>query len=196
MPLNTVSPRSDVVFIKRRLRKGESAAPVAPKKRSISLSGAVEEHSAAPSVPTRTYLTKDVTLAADNPVVRLNRRQSAIGSITIEGATEFAWEADHRKGRESLTQPDSTVPSYGNRKIVQFHKGFVVIGAKHFMNLRRVIVFGGSNPLTMRTSDGSTIRIESDSEPRVLYISRIGREIEVRYEKIDDTNNFAATFSL
>jgi hypothetical protein len=41
-------------------------------------------------IPTVPYFQKNVELTLDEPVVRFDYRQSAIGSLTIDGAQAFA----------------------------------------------------------------------------------------------------------
>lgn len=193
MALNTTIPRSDIVFLKRRLRKGEVVQATEPtKKFSITLSGNVEKKEFKPTHP---RLTKNMVLDLENPVVRLNNRQSAIGSLTIDGATKFAWNADGLHGTETLTQEDVHIPRYNNRKIIQFYKSSVVIGMRHFKKLRRVVVWGNVKDLVLKTHDGIVLTVRSDGGNNALYLSRVGNEIEIRCETIEN-KNFNTTFNI
>jgi hypothetical protein len=193
MALNSTVPRSDLVFLKRRLRKGEVVKAAEPSKKfSITLSGNVEKKEFKPTQP---RLTANMVLDLDNPVVRLNARQSAIGSLIIEGANHFAWNAEGLHGTESITQEDPSIPRYSNRKIVQFYKSSVVIGLMHFKKLRRVVIWGNTKDLVLKTYDGIILTVRSNEGNNALYLSRIGNEIEIRCEAVED-KNFNKTFNI
>lgn len=77
---------------------GAQAAPVAPKK-------------VAPAKP---LLTTSATLSLENPVVRLNARQSAIGSLSVSGATIFGWRTrDGKSGIKSAKGVTANPKNFG-----------------------------------------------------------------------------------
>lgn len=138
-------------------------------------------------LPTVPYFQKNVELTLDEPVVRFDYRQSAIGSLTIDGAQAFAWETSEMGGLEvnGGTSTDIKPPSYGNRPLVEFVDDTVVLGLRHFRHLRRLVVASQEDNLTVNLYGGSKVVIDSDGGNNVLLISRIDNELECRIEKID-----------
>ena len=190
-----VSPRSDIVFMQRRLRKGEvPVAPVKVKTGRMSLRLNAEPVGVV-KVDHARRLTKNIELTVEEPVVRLNRRQSAVGSLVVENAQMFAWDADGRKGFETLTTPDGSVPRFGNRKLVEFHKGLFVFNLKHFKVLRRVVVWSSTGVLKLHVNDNFVVTLNSDNGKNVFYISCVGDEVEVRLETVVN-DDVVSTFGL
>lgn len=192
MPLNTTSPRKDIIFIKRRLRLGEQpvSSPVSTQRVSLRLNGSQKKE---PVIIQRPQVTGKVVLSLDNPVVRLNVRQSAIGSLVITGAHEFAWDTGSVSGVETLTNPDMNIPRYGNRKLIEFYKNDCILGLRNFKNLKRVAIWGSTGKLIVKLLDNSEIFVDSDNGNNVLYLSRIGNQLELRFEEVIN-NDFASTF--
>jgi hypothetical protein len=142
-------------------------------------------------LPTVPYFQKNIELTLDEPVVRLDYRQSAIGSLTIDGAQAFAWETtDKMGGLEVLggISTDIKPPKYGNRQLVEFVDDTVVLGLRHFRQLRRLVIASQEDNLTVNLYGGSKIVIDSDDGNNVLLISRIDNELECRIEKVDSVN--------
>jgi hypothetical protein len=138
------------------------------------------------SVP---YFHDNTELSLDKPVVRLDSRQSGIGSLVIYGAQAFAWETKDMQGglQVSLSENSSDIdpPTFGNRKLAEFVGDEVVIGLRHAHKLRRLVVASQVSDLKLTMYDGSEIYMPSDGGNNVMLISRIGHEIEVRMEKVD-----------
>lgn len=142
-------------------------------------------------VPTVPYFQKNVELTLDEPVVRFDYRQSAIGSLTIDGAQAFAWETTDKMGGLEVNGGISTdikPPKYGNRQLVEFVDDSVVLGLRHFRQLRRLVVASQEDNLTVNLYGGSKVVIDSDGGNNVLLISRIDNELECRIEKIDSVD--------
>ena len=142
-------------------------------------------------LPTVPYFQKNVELTLDEPVVRFDYRQSAIGSLTIDGAQAFAWETTDKSGGLEVNGGVSTdikPPKYGNRQLVEFVDDTVVLGLRHFRQIRRLVVASQENNLTVNLYGGSKVVIDSDGGNNVLLISRIDNELECRIEKIDSVD--------
>jgi hypothetical protein len=142
-------------------------------------------------IPTVPYFQKNVELTLDEPVVRFDYRQSAIGSLTIDGAQAFAWETTDKMGGLEVNGGISTdikPPKYGNRQLVEFVDDSVVLGLRHFRQLRRLVVASQEDNLTVNLYGGSKVVIDSDGGNNVLLISRIDNELECRIEKIDSVD--------
>lgn len=142
-------------------------------------------------LPTVPYFQKNIELTLDEPVVRFDYRQSAIGSLTIDGAQAFAWETTDKLGGLEVNGGVSTdikPPKYGNRQLVEFVDDTVVLGLRHFRELRRLVVASQESDLTVNLYGGSKVVIDSDGGNNVLLISRIDNELECRIEKIDSVD--------
>ena len=105
MTVDLVKARPDLVFLRRRLKVGEViASPVSasPARKFTDLStGSNNIESATEErilIPTKPVVQPDRTkvLTPQEPVVRLNARQSAIGSLVLSGVTEFGWQTMER----------------------------------------------------------------------------------------------------
>jgi hypothetical protein len=142
-------------------------------------------------LPTVPYFQKNVELTLEEPVVRFDHRQSAIGSLTIDGAQAFAWETTDKMGGLEVNGGISTdiKPSkYGNRQLAEFVDDTIVLGLRHFKQLRRLVVASQEDNLTVNLYGGSKVVIDSDGGNNVLLISRIDNELECRIEKIDSVD--------
>lgn len=165
----------------------ESSAPTSATslRNSTSLAMGAKAQRVLPTVP---YFQKNVELTLDEPVVRFDYRQSAIGSLTIDGAQAFAWETTDKMGGLEVNGGISTdikPPKYGNRQLVEFVDDSVVLGLRHFRQLRRLVVASQEDNLTVNLYGGSKVVIDSDGGNNVLLITRIDNELECRIEKID-----------
>jgi hypothetical protein len=123
-----------------------------------------------------------------NPVVRLNARQSAIGTLVVAGARSVAWEdkdfvtgAHHSGGHRAGTP----VRTPGNRPLAGFEGSSGLVSLRHVRLLRRALFIAGDAPLTIGVFDGAAAAAapRNDSGSRtVLLVSRIGAVLEVRAE--------------
>lgn len=161
-------------------------APKNPGSRSsLSLRPPMDAELPKHSVP---YFRSNTELSLDKPAVRLDFRQSAIGSITITGPQAFAWEMQNKLGGIMTIdgKGDSPVepPLFGGRRIIEFHKGDVVIGIRHAARIRRAVFASHSTDLRVKLYDGSEIFMPSGAGDNVLLLSRIGHELEFRMEAI------------
>lgn len=168
-----------------------STAAVHPAKKhstrsSLSLRPQMDADLPKHSVP---YFRNNTELSLESPVVRLDFRQSGIGSLVIKGAQAFAWETtDMQGGLQVCVAANSSAvapPSFGNRKLAEFVGDDVIIGLRHAANLRRIVVASQVNDLKLTMYDGSVIYMPSDGGKNVMLISRVGHELEVRLEKVD-----------
>jgi len=228
MTVDLVSPRPDVVFMRRRLKAGErvSTAPVAVQTSTNflslsqdaaaagSASGLLEAPTSAPTgLPKKPAVAGRIVLSAANPVVRFNARQSAIGSLRATGVDVFGWQSvdrdsgivhnvpdgatytDHNGApRTASTAIQHEVPSTGNRKLVEFYKDEVVVGLRHIRKLRRLILGANSGIITLILLDGANIVLDTEDGKNVAYLSVVGNEVEVRFEKLD--SDIDTTFSI
>lgn len=127
-------------------------------------------------------------LGEANPVVRLNARQSAIGSLLVAGARSVTWEdmhfttgARHADGHVAGT----AVNTPGNRPLADIQDLSGVVSLRHVRLLRRALFIAGEAPLTIGVFDGAAAAVapRNDGGSRtVLYVSRIGAVLELRAE--------------
>lgn len=138
-----------------------------------------------------------VLLTAANPTVTLDRRQSAIGSLTFEiagtGSVAAVWELqDQTVGLVDAAVGTVTSPEYGRRPIVELTHHRIVIGLRHVHELRRVLIlvsgFRGNDPqrLLMTLHDDSTVESThvSTSGPVVVALAlyQVDGELVIRRE--------------
>lgn len=209
MPANLTNPRPDIVYLRRRLKVGENAPAVeAPKSSTLTLNGSKDASSASsifqqkslPSsaVPNASGLT---FLKEVNDACRLNRRQSAIGSLIIGNAMVAGWEMQdgssgylYNKGIAFTESPETDPAKFNKQPLVQFHKDLLVIGLRNVRNLKRLIVV----PKTGETLQAETIGgtgVVMEFEPfTALYISVIDSVLEFRKENFRET--LTETFNL
>lgn len=181
-------------------RTPEQKVYIAPKnagsRSSLSLRPPMDAELPKHSVP---YFYNNTELSLDKPVVRLDFRQSAIGSMTIVGPQAFAWEMQNRLGgiQTFNGQGNSPIepPSAGGRKIIEFHKGNVIVGLRHASKIRRVVFASQAADLRVKLHDGSEIFMPSEQGKNVLLLSRIGHELEIRMEAIHSFD-LLGTFSI
>ncbi|WP_144758362.1 hypothetical protein [Curtobacterium sp. 9128] len=127
-------------------------------------------------------------LGTEDPVVRLDRRQSAVGVLRVSGATSVVWESeDHVVGAETVegARAGRDVPTSGNRPLVGFHDGDVLVSLRHVRELRRALVMArGDDRPVVTLQDGTTIAIEAGSADviPVLALSVIDGALELRAE--------------
>ena len=186
-PTAPVRPGPSLPFV------APTSAPVAVPQRTTTGLGPVPERTGSrqPARGLEALLfpaptTSDLhELTGDSPVVRLNARQSAIGSLTVTGATTLVWESsDFITGarRADGLEVGRQVPTAGNRPLVCFHEGQALIALRHMKNLRRaVFVSADDSPLVVRLYGGSSVVVPPEAGHRsVLLVSRIGSVLELR----------------
>ena len=189
-----------------------SAAPAAPAPAATGPASAGPASSglslgpstpAAPAAPARTTAPAgslpfpapgidDVReLGDDDPVLRLNARESAIGSLIVTGAASAVWE-DVELVTGAGTADGSTtgtpVTTAGNRPLVGFDDSDAIVSLRHVRRLRRALfVSRGTEPLGVQIFDGSTVTVSPGDEKRMFVLSllRIGSVIELRAEPVD-----------
>ncbi|MDP9905634.1 hypothetical protein [Arthrobacter bambusae] len=154
-----------------------------PAHRSPRNAVAVQDH--AFPAPT---LSEVRALDETNPVVRLNERQSAIGSLLAAGPRSVAWEDEefttgalHVDGHSA----GAPVKTSGNRPLVGFHGTSGVVSLRHVRQLRRALIIAAEAPLTIGVFGGAAAAVvprNSEGDRSVLYISRIGPVLEIRVE--------------
>lgn len=163
--------------------------PVAVKQRSVRQRP--ESHNLRTPV-----FHGNTELSLKNPVVRLDKIQSGIGSMSITGAQAFAWEDEKLLSGikvmggvgDSVVEP----PMYGNRSLVEFEDGKVIMNMRHSHKMRRLVVASASSDLYVNLYDGSQIFAPMDFGNNALVIYRVGNEFEMRLEKINTTDLLAA----
>lgn len=144
------------------------------------------------------YLRNNTELSLDEPAVRLDFRQSAIGSLIISGAQAFVWETNTKSAGMEIKDGQSSAvhpPKFGNRSLAEFNEGKLIVGLRHFKELRRMIIGSQLHNLVVELYDGTKIAMPSDNGNNVLLISRIDNELECRMEKID-TLDMAPVFGV
>ncbi|MCU1531154.1 MAG: hypothetical protein JWO49_725 [Arthrobacter sp.] len=137
-----------------------------------------------------------------NPVVRLNARQSAIGSLLVAGARSVTWEdrhfttgARHAEGHVAGTP----VNTPGNRPLADMQDSSGVVSLRHVRLLRRALFIAGEAPLTIGVFDGAAAVVapRNDAGSRaVLYVSRIGAVLELRAEFVPAAADDPAVWAL
>lgn len=153
-------------------------------------------------------------LGAGHPVLRLDARRSAIGSLIVSGAYAIAWEStDLVTGALTLTSGGvetvgTPVMTPGNRALVGFDDGDAIVALRHLRDLRRALFVGnGSEPIGVQLFDGAQVTLSASvgggsagSGPAgsgagdggsaggdrmfVLTLLRIGAFIELRAEPV------------
>ncbi|WP_427005164.1 hypothetical protein [Pseudarthrobacter sp. H2] len=141
-------------------------------------------------------------LGEANPLVRLNARQSAIGSLLVAGVRSVAWEdthfttgAHHADGHKAGTP----VMTPGNRPLVGFEDSSGVVSLRHVRLLRRALFIAAEKPLTIGVFDGGAAAVaprNDDGFRTVLHLSRIGAILEVRTEFVPADASDAAVWAL
>jgi hypothetical protein len=125
-----------------------------------------------------------------NPVVRLDARQSAIGSLLVVGARSVAWEDTHRTTGARHTEghmAGTPVITPGNRPLADMQDSSGIISLRHVRLLRRALFIAGETPLTIGVFDGAAAAVaprNDDGSRTVLYVSRIGAVLELRAEYV------------
>ena len=220
MALNSSPLRADIGYLRRRVKPAAPAATAAPaaaerepeprRAASAGLSLSPQTTGTAPTgtAPTGTAPTAvspdslpfpaptidDVReLGGSEPVLRLNARESAVGSLIVSGADVAVWEdADRVTGlaRASGDTAGTPVTTSGNRPLVGFDEDDALVSLRHVQELRRALfVARGPHTLGVQVFDGATVTTARGDESRmfVLYLLRIGNLLELRAEPVDRT---------
>lgn len=130
-------------------------------------------------------------LGDEHPVLRLNARESAIGTLIVTGAAFIIWE-----DRERVTgcqtpegQPaGSLVTTSGNRPLVGFDRADALVSLRHVRELRRALfVPSGGELLGAQIFDGSTVTVAPGDETRTYALSllRVENLLELRAEPFE-----------
>jgi len=123
-------------------------------------------------------------------MIRLDPRQSAIGSLLVTGATSAAWESSERvTGAMSVDGAVSgtSIKCSGNRPLVGYVDGTAVVALRHIRELRRALFVGQpSVPLSVEIFDGGTVTLPAaDGETAyILSLTAIDGVIELRAEPV------------
>jgi hypothetical protein len=125
-----------------------------------------------------------------NPVLRLNARQSAIGSLLVVGARSVTWEDTHLTTGARHTEghvAGTPVSTPGNRPLADMQDSSGIVSLRHVRLLRRALFIAGEAPLTIGVFDGAAAAVAPRNEDglrTVLYVSRIGTVLELRAEYV------------
>lgn len=157
------------------------AVAVAPSTRSLG--GMVKPSPPRPFDAPGSAEIRELT--PEHPMVRLNTRQSAVGSLLVTGATTVVWESSERvTGSESISGAieGTVVFTSGNRPLVCLADGRVLLTLRHVSQLRRALIFGEeANALAVQLYGGVLGLPPSGPGLRnVLLVSRVGRQLELR----------------
>jgi hypothetical protein len=141
-------------------------------------------------------------LGEANPVVRLNPRQSAIGSLLVTGVRSVAWEdqqlttgAHHMDGHKAGT----AVVTPGNRTLAGVQDGASIVSLRHVRLLRRVLFVAGETPVTIGVFDGATAAVAPRNHAglrSILYLMRVGAVLELRVEFVPADASDAAIWAI
>ena len=137
-----------------------------------------------------------------NPVVRLNARQSAIGSLLVAGVRSVAWEdqnlttgAHHADGHKAGT----AVVTPGNRPLAAVQDGAGIVSLRHVGLIRRLLFVAGETPLTVGVFDGAAAAVAARNDAglrSVLYVVRVGAILELRAEFVPADASDAAIWAI
>ncbi|NKX49215.1 hypothetical protein HER39_01185 [Arthrobacter deserti] len=128
-------------------------------------------------------------LTRARPLVRLDPRQSAVGSLRVAGAVSAVWESSERitgalaaDGRAA----GRTVTTPGNRQLVDFEDGEALIALRHLKEFRPALFIGPDNaPVAVRLYGGASVVLPPEPGHRnVLLVSRIGPVLELRSDPV------------
>jgi hypothetical protein len=123
-------------------------------------------------------------------MIRLDRRQSAIGSLLVTGATSAAWEGSDRvTGAMTVDGAVSgtSIKCSGNRPLIGYVDGTAAVALRHIRELRRALFIGErSAALTVEIFDGGTVTLPAaGGELRyILSLTAIDGVIELRAEPV------------
>ncbi len=131
-------------------------------------------------------------MSLNNPVIRLDYRQSAIGSMVIRNAEAFAWEMDDLLSGLQVNGSGASTSiaprSFNNRKIAEFIDDEIILNLRHGKFLRRFVAASTKNDLFIELYDGSEIFIPMENGKNAMLMYRVGNEFEIRLERIESTD--------
>jgi hypothetical protein len=206
MSANLTDPRPDIVFLRRRLKVGEVVPTEAPRTSSV-LTLNRDNNSPSPfqeapvtgvTIPNAVGLP---FLKATNDAYRLNKRQSAIGSLIIGSAMVVGWQLQdgssgylYNSGVAVTESPETKTQEFNKRPFIEFHKELLIVALRNVKNLKRLIVV----PKTGETLQAETLGgtgVVMEYEPfTALHISLIDSVLEFRKE--DFRGTITETFNL
>jgi hypothetical protein len=137
-------------------------------------------------------------LGETEPVLRLNARQSAVGSLIISGADLAVWEDDSRvtgSATAAGVTAGTPVRTRGNRPLVGFDAADAIVSLRHVQELRRALFIArGPEPLGVQLFTGATVTVAPGGNNRmfILCLARIGNLLELRAEPVDRSLSDAA----
>ncbi|CAN5204501.1 hypothetical protein BH09ACT1_BH09ACT1_02040 [soil metagenome] len=219
--------RIDISFLRRRMPP--APAPVAvpepaavPAPQSVTTPAPAPQPASAPEQPVglpvgarrpaptapapRPFAApgiRDVReLGSRQPVVRLDARQSAMGSLIVSECTALVWESTSRLTASATADGKTDGPpllTAGNRPLVGFDDADALVTLRHVAELRRALFIGrGTSALGVELFDRATVGLDDgDSETMtVLSVLRVGNLLELRGEPVDRGLDDAAIFDL
>ncbi|NUJ88287.1 hypothetical protein HOW07_09725 [Plantibacter sp. MCCC 1A11337] len=162
-----------------------STAPAAPSARPATTPAAAPTTPQPFPAPTAEEVR---VLDDETPLVRLDPRQSAIGSLIVGGATAIVWETvELVTGVATADGVDGTpVTTPGNRPLLGFDGGDAILALRHVHLIRRALFVGtAGRPLTVQLFDGESFAAadETGAAP-VVSLLRIGSRLELRLEPL------------
>lgn len=124
-------------------------------------------------------------------MVRLDSRQSAIGTLIVTGATAVLWESvEGVTGSESVANRSfegQQIPTPGNRPLATLTDGAGLIALRHIKLFRRALFFGPANSeFGVQLYGGSVILVPNpgDGLRNILLVSRVGHKLELRADPV------------
>ncbi|MDP9998971.1 hypothetical protein [Pseudarthrobacter sulfonivorans] len=169
-------------------------APASPTPATSAAAPSADARPVAAARPARLFPAPGIgetrLLNAQTPMIRLDRRQSAIGSLLVTGATSAAWESSkHVTGAMSVdgTVSGTSITCPGNRPLVGYVDGTAVVALRHVRELRRALFIGHpSTSLSVEIFDGGTVTLPAaDGETGyILSLTAIDGVIELRAEPV------------
>lgn len=197
MTANLTVARPDIMFLRRRLKPGE-AVPASTPTRTSSLRLSGLEASTEPPRPVLDIpvLSGRVELTPETPVVRIGQRQSAIGSFTVDNVAGLGFTVAGVSGVQPASQSTHhDMPVYGNRPLASFESNQLVVGLRHFRELKRLVVWASSGRLTVKFLNGAEVIVDSADGVNGLYIHRVKNVLEFRLETVH-SKDFVREFSV
>lgn len=169
MSIDLKIPRNDIVFLRRRLKPGETATvKTVTVSRGIKLGFQTTQEETTETTTVSTVekisshtasipvLEKNTKLNPKNPVIRLTALQSAIGSLTFKNSAFFAWETKDRK--TGFCYSDNTYKvDYQSTKTGQTYPSLPEITPPLFGN-RVLAEYVDSNDIVLSAKHINTIR--------------------------------------
>ncbi|WIE81111.1 hypothetical protein [Curtobacterium sp. MCSS17_016] len=120
-----------------------------------------------------------MTLTAAEPVIRLTRRQSAIGVLRIDGAADIGWTSVD--GTAGVSRAGTSLrggPVHANRPLFErVTTQRVLINLRHLHDVHRAVITAAGDSVTVTTESGKTVTVNGTA-----YVHRVGDVLEVRYE--------------